>query len=69
MIQVFEFPEPWADAETFWCVPCMDPRYWGIYPQCREAVESRRREKFIELPIFEQDELDTQVRWEDWNAA
>lgn len=43
VIHVFEFPAAWADPETFWCVPCMDARYWGIYPQSKTAVESRRR--------------------------
>ncbi len=76
-IQIFEFefvrhtgfvPAAFTDPDRFWCVPCMDPRYWDLYPQCREAVESRRRVKLV-LPVFEQDELDTQNRWEDWNAA
>lgn len=63
-------PASFTDPDRFYCVPCMDPRYWDLYPQCREAVESRRREKaLIVLPVFEQDELDTQTRWEDWSAA
>ena len=79
MIQVFELefvrqvgfvPKQFTDPERFYCVPCMDPRYWDLYPQCREAVESRRREKpVVTLPVFEQDELDTQTRWDEWSAA
>lgn len=52
--------------DRFYCVPCMDPRYWDIYPQCREAVESRRR--VIHLPVFDADALDTQERLEVWQA-
>lgn len=79
VVEVFEFEfvrhtgfvdAAFTDPDRYWCVPCLDSRYWDLYPQCREAVESRQREKpVVTLPVFEQDELDTQTRWDEWSAA
>lgn len=46
-IQVYELPREFVDPEKFTCVPCLDDRYWDLYPQCRAAV----RRRLIKKPI------------------
>jgi hypothetical protein len=46
-IEVFELPKQFIDPSKFTCVPCLDDRYWDLYPQCRAAA----RRRLIRKPI------------------